>query len=328
MTQIIPSVAMMTTSSFFQPDHSASKGSLTTVTSEHPLSDNSSVRAYYEQNSVWFTWMGRRQHSQVIHRPVWAEGVLDQQTALNYVNERISHQVQEIQARPGVDRVDLLDLGCGFGGTIRYLERQWGPKILAIGLTISAQQAQAAQRWADERGVDHSCAFLEADFHAVPLVGQMDLALSIEAFAHAIEPERYFAEAARLLKPGGRLILCDDFQSDRRALTRLSKEDQRWLEIFKKGWHVPRLLSCEQVTGLAQDNHLHMIGDFDLSPYLRIRSFPRELIPLFERAIEHKGRLSPLLESVVGGWALEHSIRQGNVSYRFLVFEKQASKSG
>lgn len=327
MLQIIPGVAGMTTSTF-QLNRSASKGSLTTVTSEHPLSYNSSVRAYYEQNSVWFAWMGRRQHSQVIHRPVWAEGVLDRQTALNYVNERVSHQVQEILARQRMDGVDLLDLGCGFGGTIRYLEGQWGRKIRAVGLTISARQAQAAQRWAEERGVDRSCAFLEADFHAVPLAGQMDLILSIEAFAHAIEPERYFAEAARLLKPGGRLVLCDDFQVDRRSSFWLSKEDRRWLEIFKKGWHVPRLLSCEQATMLAQRNHLQKVGNFDLSPYLRLRSFPRELIPLFERAIKHKSRLSPLLESVVGGWALEHSIRQGNVSYRFLVFEKQTLMPG
>jgi SAM-dependent methyltransferase len=296
------------------------------VTSEHPLSDNSSVRTYYEQNSSWFAWIGRRQHTPVIHRPVWAEGVLDRQTALNYVNERIGQHIQEILVRQRVDRVDLLDLGCGFGGTIRYLQRHLGRKIRAVGLTISAQQAQAAQRWADDPAVGPSCSFLEADFHAVPLAGHMDLVLSVEAFAHAIDPECYFAEVGRLLKPGGRLILCDDFQTDRRSPARLSEEDQRWLEIFKKGWHVPHLLSRGQVADLAQNHHLHMIGDCDFSPYLRLRSFPRELIPFFEWAIEHRGRLSPLLESVVGGWALEHSIHQGNVSYRFLVFEKQASK--
>jgi SAM-dependent methyltransferase len=293
------------------------------VTPEHSPNYSKDVRAYYEQNSSWFALVGRRQHSQVIHRPVWAEGVVDRRTALNYVNERIHGQIQEILARQHLDRVDLLDLGCGFGATIRYLERRLGPKIRAVGLTVSAKQAQAARHWVDDLGVSESCTFLEADFHAVPLAGQMDVAFSIEAFAHAIAPERYFAEAARLLKPGARLILCDDFQADDRSPAMLSVEDRRWVEIFKSGWHVPHLLSRAEVIALAQRHGLRVIGDFDLNPHLRMRTFPNLFIPLFEKAINGEGKLSPFLESVLGGWALEHSIRRGNVTYRFLVFEKQ-----
>jgi SAM-dependent methyltransferase len=293
------------------------------VTFEHEPSYNSGVRAYYEQNSFWFALIGRRQRSQVIHRPVWAEGIIERQTALNFVNERISRQVQEVLARRHADRVALLDLGCGFGGTIQYLVRHLGRKIQAVGLTVSAQQARVAQRWVSELGVEDCCAFLESDFHAVPLAHDMDVVFSVEAFAHASEPERYFAEVARLLKPGGRLILCDDFQADERPAAMLGTEDQRWLELFKRGWHVPHLLSPGQVTALAQRHHLHKISDCDLNPYLRIKAFPNDLLPLFERALTSRGRLSPLLESVLGGWALEHSIRRGNVTYRFLVFEKE-----
>ncbi|MBX2997010.1 MAG: methyltransferase domain-containing protein [Caldilineaceae bacterium] len=293
------------------------------MTPEHSPNYSKDVRAYYEQNSSWFALVGRRQHSQVIHRPVWAEGVVDRRTALNYVNERIHCQIQEILTRQHLDRVKVLDLGCGFGATIRYLQRRLGPKILAIGLTVSAKQAQIARQWVDDLGIGTSCTFLEADFHAIPLAGQMDVVFSIEAFAHAIAPERYFAEAARLLKPGARLILCDDFQTDGRSPAVLSEADRRWLAIFKSGWHVPHLLARTEVIALAQRYGLQVNGDFDLNPYLCTKTFPNLFIPLFEKAINGKGALSPFLESVLGGWALENSIRRGNVTYRFLVFEKQ-----
>jgi SAM-dependent methyltransferase len=293
------------------------------VTSEHEPNYDSGVRAYYEQNSFWFAWVGRRQRSPVIHRPVWAEGILDRQTALDYVNERISRQVQEVLARQHADRVDLLDLGCGFGGTIQYLVRHLGRKIQAVGLTVSAQQARVAQRWVGELDAGDCCTFLEADFHAVPLASKMDLIVSVEAFAHAGEPERYFAEVARLLKPGGRLILCDDFQADERSAATLGTEDRRWLEIFKRGWHVPHLLSPRQVAALAQTYQLCAVEEIDFNPYLRMRAFPSALIPLFERAIQQRGSLSPFFESVIGGWALEQLIRSGSVTYRFLVFQKE-----
>jgi SAM-dependent methyltransferase len=292
------------------------------VTSNHQVGFNRGVRAYYEQNGAWFRLVGRRQRSRSIHRPVWAEGIRDRQSALNHVNECISRQLQEVMARRPSERVHLLDLGCGFGGTIQYLVRQFGRKIWAVGLTVSAQQARVAQQWVNKMGVADCCTFLEADFHALPLAGGVDVAFSVEAFAHASEPERYFAEAARLLKPGGRLILCDDFRSDDQPSDRMSAEAQRWLQIFKRGWHVPHLLSPHQVSALAQQYQLCEIAEIDFNPYLRMRAFPAALIPLFEWAIDRQGKLSPLFESVIGGWALEQLIRSGNVTYRFLVFEK------
>lgn len=293
------------------------------MTPDHRPSDNRDIRTYYERNSRWFWWAGRRQQSQVIHRPVWAEGIVDRQRALNYVNERIGRQCREMLARRRVERVDLLDLGCGFGATLHYLHRQGGGQIGAVGLTVSANQAQVARRWIIERAAADSCAFLVADFHATPLRGPFDLAVSVEAFAHATRPERYFAEVARLLKPGGCLILCDDFQAAGRPLAALNGEDRRWLALFKRGWHVPHLLSCLDAVELAHRAGLCLVENADLNPYLRTRSFPNLCLPLFEWVMGRQGALAPFLESVVGGWALEDSIRRGNVSYRFLVFEKE-----
>ncbi len=280
----------------------------------------SGVRAYYEQNSAWFRWVGRRYQTQAIHRPVWAAGVKDLPTALNYVNACIAAQVRLVATQRRAGRVHIADLGCGFGASVQYLVRACEPSLWAVGVTISATQAQTAQALA--RGLADRCAFVEADFHALPLSGAMDLVYSIEAFAHAGDPARYFAEAARVLAPGGRLVLCDDFRADRDDFRTDRNAIRRWLALFQAGWHVPHLLSTDGATALARQQGLERVEARDLSPDLRVRNFPDVCLPLFEWAMYRGGRFAQLLGSVIGGWALETLIRRGAVGYRLVVYEK------
>ena len=44
----------------------------------------------------------------------------------------------------------------------------------------------------------------------------MDLAFAIESFVHSPDGPRFFRSAARALRPGGKLIICDDFLSSPR----------------------------------------------------------------------------------------------------------------
>lgn len=300
-----------------------------------------SVRDYYEQNSAWFRWVSRYRYNQAIHRPVWAQGVENRTDALNYVNACIAARLQTTAPAQSGERIYLADLGCGFGGTIQYLLRRFGSQVFAVGITLSPQQAQTGLAglaglgdrlgpWASTRG-----AILEGDFHTIPLAhNSIDMAYSIEAFAHAADPARYFAEAARILKPGGRLILCDDFRAAEQAgTTQTGQPDDiaaRWQKVFQTGWHIAHLLTPAQVNAVAQAVGLRSLDEINFSPWLRIRTFSDGLLPLFERITGAQNQNPPplpgasFLAGVVGGWALEHCIRRGMIDYRFLVFEKTA----
>lgn len=280
------------------------------------------VRDYYEQNTAWFGMVQRRNHDLAIHRPVWAAGIEERRQALNYVNAQIAARIEPLlPQQEDATPANLLDLGCGFGATLFYLAERFSSRARVTGVTISRQQAQLVQMRIREKGL-RACAVLEADFQAVPVDRGMTAVSSIEAFAHAYAPERYMAEAARLLKPGGRLILCDDFRADATAAQASRSSDARWIKLFQVGWHIPRLLSTRDVTDLARQCGLHKIEEIDLSPYLHLRTFPNALIPLFESAMQHGGAMTPMFESVLGGFALEECTRQGLIAYRFLVFEK------
>lgn len=94
-----------------------------------------------------------------------------------------------------------LDAGCGTGGLLRVLAAQGGG-VTWQGIEIDSQAAQRAQ---DKSG----CAVASASIEAVPLNdAAVDVVVSADVLCHAmVEPERAVGELARVLAPGGVLIL-------------------------------------------------------------------------------------------------------------------------
>ena len=230
------------------------------VMPERPPRTTQSIRRYYEQNTRLFFALGSSPAAYSIHRALWMEGIETQDDALNASNRLLLAAAQGISAS-GCLR--LLDLGCGIGGTLFYLLERLHKPALGVGLTISPIQARLAWRRSGQLGLDRSCLFVEADFHAPPLLAGFDLVYSVEAFVHAVDPQRYFAQSARLLHPGGRLILIDDFL----AQSPVPEQHQpaRWLEAYRHGWHTPNLCAPARVIDLALNQGLHLIQEIDLN---------------------------------------------------------------
>ena len=92
-----------------------------------------------------------------------------------------------------------LDLGCGTGLTIPALrEAGWS----VVGVDVSADQLRAAR----ER-VGESAALVQADAHELPFeAGEFDAVVSILTHTDFDDPRRVFAEARRVLHPGGTFV--------------------------------------------------------------------------------------------------------------------------
>jgi len=94
----------------------------------------------------------------------------------------------------------VYDLGCG-GGLIAVPLLEMGADV--VGVDLSAPSIAAAQQAAAGRG-----RFLVADVCAVPLPeGSADVVLLADVLDHVPDFPRALGEAARLLKPGGRLFV-------------------------------------------------------------------------------------------------------------------------
>ena len=107
--------------------------------------------------------------------------------------------------RPG-DRV--LDAGCGLGGTLASLDQRFLGLSLT-GLNIDPRQVtRAAERVVPRAG--NQLTFHVGDACRMPFAdASFDHVLAVECIFHFPSRARFFAEARRVLRPGGRLTLCD-----------------------------------------------------------------------------------------------------------------------
>ena len=111
--------------------------------------------------------------------------------------------------------LDVADIGCGDGYLTLEMAR-WARTV--TGIDRSDQVLERAKALADRRRVTN-VEWKKGDLSRLPLRdASVDVVLLSQALHHAPDPEAAVAEAVRILRPGGRLLLLD-----------LREHDQRWV---------------------------------------------------------------------------------------------------
>ena len=109
---------------------------------------------------------------------------------------------REIRALGEVDGLDIVDLGCGTAYFSAWLARR-GARVVALDAT--GAQLETARRC--QRGGGPVFPLIEADGEQIPLRDAcVDLVVSEYGASVWCDPERWVAEAARVVRPGGRLV--------------------------------------------------------------------------------------------------------------------------
>lgn len=102
--------------------------------------------------------------------------------------------------------LDVVDFGCGTGVLTVEIAR-WARKVTAIDRSPSALEQATAR--ASRQGLSN-VTFLEADLAKLPLpAGKKDLVVTSQSLHHVEDPVAVLAEAARILKPGGRIVVLE-----------------------------------------------------------------------------------------------------------------------
>jgi cyclopropane-fatty-acyl-phospholipid synthase len=99
----------------------------------------------------------------------------------------------------------LLDVGCGWGGMVMHAAKHYG--VRALGVTLSRQQAQWAQKTIAERGLADLAEVRHLDYRDV-IETNFDAVSSIGLTEHIGQAQLpgYFSFLAGKLRPGGRLL--------------------------------------------------------------------------------------------------------------------------
>ena len=131
-----------------------------------------------------------------VHHGYWITGRESPAAAVEALIELLANR---LALAPGQR---LCDIGCGYGATARYLARNYGAEV--TGLTISAAQAGYARAHAAPNVTIRQADWLANDLGPA----SFDRAYAIESSEHMADKQLFFSEAFRVLKPGGRLVVC------------------------------------------------------------------------------------------------------------------------
>lgn len=276
--------------------------------------DSARIRRYYDSNTSAFVGLGQGGDVGAIHRAVWGPGVTERTQAFRYVEDQIAALVRSLPEGTGARHV--VDLGCGVGGSLCYLAQQL--PIRGTGITLSPAQMVVAEQRIQQLGLSDRVVCVEGDYCNLPLdLAPADVAFAIESFVHGPDPARFFAQCAALVRPGGALVLCDDFRRPGGGAAA-----SKTIERFCRGWHINTLLTGDEVQQLAHAAGFAHESTMDLSPYLELRR-PRDraIAALLAPAAWLPWRWTRL-DPLLGGTALQTCLANGWLGYDVMVFRR------
>jgi tocopherol O-methyltransferase len=160
------------------------------------------------------------------------------------------------------DRV--LDAGCGVGGSAIWLARELGARV--VGVNVVPSEIDRGRRYAHRRNVADRVTFELQDMTRTAFPdGSFDVVWAIESVCHVPDKREFLAEAWRLLKPGGRLVVADAFRCRRP----FGPADERLLHDWLSAWAVPDLMTPNEFTDAAEKNGFASVRFEDVSAHVR-----------------------------------------------------------
>lgn len=196
---------------------------------------------------------------------------------------RLLLSISGLDKKEGEDSKPLtvLDVGCGVGGTSRYLASNLGARV--TGITISTRQVELATKLAEKLAAESTegettpapsntdgflsvgkgqVRFLELDAEKMGEffkadADKFDVVWISEALSHFPDKALFFRNAHLVLKPGGKLVLADWFKAEDLDETTFNND----IKPIEDGMLLPPMCTQAGYVKLATDAGLRVLAE-------------------------------------------------------------------
>jgi 27-O-demethylrifamycin SV methyltransferase len=161
------------------------------------------------------------------------------------------------------DGLAVLDVGCGIGSPACFLAQRFG--CVVTGISTSVTGVEHARRRAQETGCADRASFVVADGMNNCLAdASFDRAWILEASHLMPRKDLLLSECARVLRPGGRMVLCDIIQRRDVPRSEILARSRNYLDLHYAFGHA-KMESLETYRRFAGLAGLEVLESIDLS---------------------------------------------------------------
>ena len=279
------------------------------IVSEQPVTE-AAIADHYDELDPFY----RDIWGQHVHHGLWTRGDETPEEAVRKLVELVAEKANLSRG----ERV--IDIGCGYGAPARLLAENYDAAVTAI--TMSAVQYAFAQNTAPGPELK----YILGNWYSLEFAPEIfDLAIAIESGEHMPDKVEFAKRAYRVLRPGGRFVLCAWLSADR-----VSKwQEQFLMKPICAGGRIPNLATAQEYIDAVTEAGFRAAGSHDLTDRVRrtwsiaIRRFVQRLFQerryryfLFDRTIRNR----VFAFTVVRIW-LAYQI--GTIRYRIFRFDKK-----
>ncbi|HAJ59607.1 MAG TPA: SAM-dependent methyltransferase [Cyanobacteria bacterium UBA8543] len=215
--------------------------------------------------------------------------------------------IEEFLKWAGVEQAEqILDVGCGIGGSSLYLAQKFNAR--AVGITLSPVQASRATERAQEAGLATEVQFQVADALEMPFADDtFDLVWSMESGEHMPDKEKFLQECYRVLKPGGKFLMATWCHRPVTPATgELTADEKQHLADIYRVYCLPYVISVPEYEAIAK--HLSFQN-------IRTADWSDAVAPFWDTVIDSAFEPKAIFGLLQSGWStIEAALSLGLMS--------------